>query len=304
MSGDKFIGRMICIVCSLLIIGETVKASAIPSDLKTTVVFIYVDKDANRTPSPYGTGFFVGVRNPNEPNVFAGYLVTAKHVIRKPNSAEYFDKIFFRSNKKDGSSEILWWPIVPDGNNKTVFFHNDPSVDIAVIPCLPNQNTFDFNVIPDEMVTTKEEYKNLKISEGSEVFFIGLFSPYLRAERNYPVVRFGHVALVTDEKIPFIGKQELYLIEAGSYGGNSGSPVFFCLGPETLEPGKLVVSGSPIYKLSGIMEGTFRDVAEINVIETKAIPAAYYNMGIAAVVPSYKLREILFGDELKKQRGF
>lgn len=305
MLGDKFIGRIICIVCSLLIIGETAEASAIPSEFKTTVVFIYVDKDANPTPSPYGTGFFVGVKHPNEPNVSSVYLVTAKHVISKPNSAKYFDKIFLRLNKKDGGSEIVMLPIVPDGNNKTVFFHNDPSVDIAVIPCLPNQNTFDFKVIPDEMLTTQEEYKNLNIREGSDVFFIGLFSPYLGAERNYPVVRFGRVALVTDEKIPFVGKpRELYLIEASSYGGNSGSPVFFSLGPDDREPGRLLVSGSTIFRLAGIMEGTFLDEEEIKVIETKAVPMAYSNMGIAAVAPSYKLREILFGDELKKKRGF
>ena len=303
MLGDKFIGRMICIVCSLLIIGETAKASAIPSELKKTVVFLYVDKDANLI--PYGTGFFVGVKHPNDPNVFTPYLVTAKHVISKPNSTEYFDKIFLRLNKTDGGSEILMLPIAPDGNNKRVFVHNDPSVDIAVIPCLPNENKFDFLVFPDEYLTTKEEYKNLKISEGSEVFFTGLFTPYLGAEKNYPVVRFGRVALVADEKILFNGKQQdLYLIEAGSYGGNSGSPVFFCVRRDELEPGKLFLSGSSFYRLAGIMEGTFLDAREIKVIETKSIPIAQSNMGIAAVVPSYKLREILFSDELRKKRGF
>jgi Trypsin-like peptidase domain len=301
MLGDKFIGRIICIVCSLLIIGETGIASPIPSDIKTIVVFVFVDKDANLI--PYGTGFFVGVKHPNDPNVCTPYLVTAKHVISKPNSTEYFDKIFLRLNKKDGSSEIVMLPIVPDGNNKTVFVHNDPSVDIAVIPCLPNENMFDFKVLPDEKLTTQEEYKNLSIREGSDVFFVGLFTPYLGAEKNYPVVRFGRVALVTNEKILFNGKQQdLYLIEVGSYGGNSGSPVFFYLGADR-EPGTLYL-GSPVLKLAGIMEGTFLDAKEIKVIETKTTPFALSNMGIAAVVPSYKLHEILFGDELKKKRGF
>ena len=197
-------------------------------------------------------------------------MVTAKHVISKPNSTEYFDKISLRLNKTDGGFEIVTLPIVPDGNNKNVFFHNDPSVDIAVITYLPNENKFDFTLLPDEYLTTQEEYKNLKISEGSEVFFIGLFTPYLGSERNYPVVRFGHVALFPDEKMLINGKQQnLYLIEAGAYGGNSGSPVFFCLGLETLTPGRLVVAGSPIYKLAGIMEGYFPDRNEIKVIETK-----------------------------------
>jgi hypothetical protein len=231
------------------------------------------------------------------------YLITAKHVISKPNSTEFFDKVFLRLNKKEGGSAILALPIVYDGNNKTVFCHSDPSVDIAVIPCLPDQNVFDFKFLPDDMITTTVEYKDLKIREGSEVFFTGLFSPYLGAEKNYPVVRFGRVALVTDEKIPFGDKKrDLYLIEAGSYGGNSGAPVFFYLGADR-EPGRLIL-GSTVLKLAGIMEGTFLDAKEIKVVETKTISIAQSNMGIAAVVPSYKLHEILFSNELKQKRGF
>jgi hypothetical protein len=74
------------------------------------------------------------------------------------------------------------------------------------------------------------------------------------------------------------------------------------LGLETLTPGKLVVAGSPIYKLAGIMEAAFND--RNKVIETKDTPFVQTNIGIAAIVPSYKLHEILFSDELKKKRGF
>lgn len=276
-------------------------AGPIPSEIKSVVVYILIEKEGKLIPN--GTGFFVGVKKPSEPTTFSVYLVTAKHVLCKPDTTEFLDKAYIRINKKDGGSEVGMIPIKVEGDNRTVFVHTDPSVDIAVIPFLPDQKRFDFKFLPDEFITTKEVYNNLKIREGSDIFFTGLFAPYPGAEKNYPVVRFGRVALVTDEKIEWKGQQmTLYLIEAGSYGGNSGAPVFFYLGSDR-EPGSLVV-GPPVLKLAGVMQGTFLDAQEIKVIETKKTPISLSNMGIAAVVPAYKLHEVLFGEELKRQRGF
>jgi hypothetical protein len=50
------------------------------------------------------------------------------------------------------------------------------------------------------------------------------------------------------------------------------------------------------------MQGTFLDAHEIKVVETKEVPIAVSSMGIAAVVPGYKLHEILFSDELKEKK--
>ncbi len=72
----------------------------------------------------------------------------------------------------------------------------------------------------------REDFKKLNIREGTEVFFTGLFVPYSGYERMYPIVRFGRVSLVTEEKIKWKDQlMDLYLIESGSFGGNSGSPV-------------------------------------------------------------------------------
>jgi len=283
----------------VLIIGGGVVAAPIPPEVKSVVAFIYIEKDANLIPN--GTGFFVGVKHQADPNVYSIYMVTAKHVICKPNSSEFLDKAYLRLNKKRGGSEIGPVPIITEGEKKTVFMHSDPSVDIAVIPLLPDQAKFDFKFLPDDWITTKKEFNEMKIREGSDVFFTGLFTPFPGAEQNYPVVRFGRVALVTEEKIPWQGKRmHLYLIEAGSYGGNSGAPVFFYLGSDR-EPGSLVL-GSPVLKLAGVMQGSFLDAKEIKVVETKKVPISLSSMGIAAVVPSYKLHEILFGEELKGRR--
>lgn len=283
-------------------LGGISMASPIPSEIKSVVVFIFVKNEEGKL-FANGTGFFVGVKNTSNPYFFSVYLVTAKHVLYKSNTTDFLDKVFVRLNKKEGGSQIGVIPIITEGEKRNVFTHSDSSVDIVVISCLPDQEKYDFKFLTDDLITTKEAFKELKIREGSDVFFTGLFTPYMGSERNYPIVRFGRVALVTDEKIEWQGKlMDLYLIEAGSYGGNSGSPVFFYLGSDR-EPGSIVI-GSPILKLAGVMQGTFLDAYEIKVVETKEIPIAVSSMGIAAVVPGYKLHEILFSDELKGKRGF
>jgi hypothetical protein len=281
-------------------LGGISMATPIPSEVKSVVVFIFVKNEEGKLIAN-GTGFFVGVKNPSDSNYFSVYLVTAKHVLYKSNTTDFLDTVFVRLNKKEGGSQIGVIPIITEGEKRNVFTHSDSSVDIAIIPFLPDQEKFDFKFLPEDMITTKEAFKELKIREGSDVFFTGLFTPYIGSERNYPIVRFGRVALVTDEKIEWQGKlMDLYLIEAGSYGGNSGSPVFFYLGSDR-EPGSIVI-GSPILKLAGLMQGTFLDAHEIKVVETKEVPIAVSSMGIAAVVPGYKLHEILFSDELKEKK--
>ncbi len=302
MQINNFIRNSIIIIFTIFMLGGIAMATPIPSEVKSVVAFIFIKNEEGKLIAN-GTGFFIGVKNPSNPDSFSVYLVTAKHVLYKPNTTDFLDMVFVRLNKKEGGSQIGVVPIIAEGKKRNVFTHSDSSVDIAIIPFLPNQEKFDFKFLPEDMITTKEAFKELKIREGSDVFFTGLFTPYTGSERNYPIVRFGRVALVTDEKIEWQGKlMDLYLIEAGSYGGNSGSPVFFYLGSDR-EPGSIVI-GSPILKLAGVMQGTFLDAHEIKVFETKKVPIAVSSMGIAAVVPGYKLHEILFSDELKEKRGF
>lgn len=302
MYTKELVSHFVAMALITYLIGGIAMAAPIPSEVKSVVVFIFVASGDGKL-IPNGTGFLVGVKNPSNPKFFSVYLVTAKHVLCRPNSPVFFEKVFVRLNKKGGGSQIDAIPLITDGEKQNVFTHNESSVDIAVIPFLPDQEQFDFKFLPDDMITTKTAYKELNIREGSDVFFTGLFTAYPGAERNYPVVRFGRVALVTNEKIEWQGKlMDLYLIEAGSYGGNSGSPVFFYLGSDR-EPGSIVV-GSPILKLAGIMQGTFLDAHEIKIVETNKVPVAVSSMGIAAVVPAYRLHEVLFGDEMKNRRGF
>jgi hypothetical protein len=233
------------------------------------------------------------------------YLVTAKHVLQKQDKKSFFKFILLRLNTKKGPAQIIPVNLFLEGANKNIYLHQDPSVDLAIIPVHLDSGQYDYLALPSSMIITKEDFTNLRVGEGTEVFFTGLFVPYVGKERNYPIVRFGKLALVTDERIVCDGVEtELYLMEAASYGGNSGSPVFFQVGMEALKPKSLILSGDPVIKLAGIMKGFFSDFQTIKIENTDTILVAQLNMGIAGVVPVHQLHEILYGDELKQKRGF
>jgi hypothetical protein len=291
-------------------------SSTIPPEVKKAVTFIYpadahgdIVRDAKTgVPMPYGTGCFVFVANEVLPRAGGyGYLVTAKHVLKAP-TGEAFSRIYLRLNKLKGDAEFVALDLVQRGRS-IVFEHPDPTVDIAVVPALPGESVYDFKMIPTEMLALKSE-SQLNISEGTEVFFTGLFTSYVGEHRNNPIVRFGRVAMLPEDRIAWqenghpVQLVELYLLETQSYGGNSGSPVFFSFGADR-NPGSIVV-GPPVLKLAGIMRGSFNENRAIGFVQPAAvppIPVSSQNIGIAAVTPAHLLYEILFSDSLKKRRS-
>ena len=297
------VARTCAAVLAAFLLGGTAVGSAqtIPPDVKSAVAFVFAPK-SDGSLGPVGTGFFAGVKHA-EKDFVTFYFVTAKHVLQAEGGRGFRPTLYIRVNTKDGKTDMLSTRLITNGTGKTLFLHPDPSVDLAVIPGGPDPAKHEFKVVTDDLITTKTEYQRLQIGEGSEVFFAGLFWQFVGEHRNHPIVRFGRVALVTDERITWNGvKTDLYLIESGAYGGNSGAPVFFYLGPERI-PGSLVV-GPRVLKLAGIIQGNFGDVEPIVAIETARVPMARANVGIAAVVPAYKLHEILFSPDLTAHRRY
>jgi hypothetical protein len=292
-------------------------ADTIPSEVKKVVTFIFLaDAQGNllrdektNNPIAYGTGFFVGVKSEDGSGTY-GYLVTAKHVL-KDSEGHDLNRVYLRLNKRQGDAEFVPLDLAKDGQ-RTVYTHPDASVDIAVVPALPPEATFDFKVIPDDMISTKATFDEFNVAEGSDVFFLGLFTTYYGEHKNNPIVRFGRVAMFPDDPIDWADYQgqpiqhaQLYLIETQSYGGNSGAPVFFSLGSDRSPKGGFIL-GSPVLKLAGIMKGRFNDVnPALGHLEspTASTVITLPSIGIAAVTPSYFLNEILFSDELKKFRA-
>lgn len=80
----------------------------------------------------------------------------------------------------------------------------------------------------------------------------------------------------------------------------SSHRLFFYLGVDR-EPGSVYV-GPPVYKLAGVISGTFLNLQPIRAIGTTPIAGASSNIGIAAIVPAYKVMEILSGPALMAKR--
>lgn len=292
--------RWLALIVVALFFWEEAVAGPVPDDIKKMVTFVLVD-GAKGDLVPNGTAFFVGVKDRKNPDRGHVYLATARHVISKTPFGALHPHIYVRLSKRGGGTDIVKIPLISSGPQQSVFLHPDNSVDLAVIPGLPDESKVDFRFFPDDLLTTREKFSELGIREGSEVFFAGLFTHFLGDSANHPVFRFGRVALLTSEKIPWgKWKMDLYLLESSSYGGNSGSPVFFHLGSDR-NPGMLVV-GPPAIYLAGVMMGAYVDQQPIGVAETAPVAVSRANLGISAVIPAWRLHELLTSKAVADRR--
>lgn len=147
------------------------------TEVKSAVSFIYIqDSLGNRIPN--GTCFFVGIKSRLDSTKAFPYLVTAKHVLQKQNGG-LLSSVLVRMNTIDSTSKFTYLPLSANGPDKNVFFHPDPSVDIAVIPYVPPNKDYLFNYLDQDFLNDKVSFKSLPMEEGTEVFFTGLFSPYV-----------------------------------------------------------------------------------------------------------------------------
>jgi hypothetical protein len=157
--------------------------------------------------APLGTGFFVAYPDTRVgPNFEFVYLVTAKHVLRDFDGT-FLPKVKVRLNlrKPNGDDEVEFVDDIPvtDGNGDLLWFHdkNNSADETVVLPLLPDEQKFDYKAIPTTMFVTEAQLKSDAVAEGDNLYFIGLLAQYFGYKRNYPVVRRGTLAMMTDEAI-------------------------------------------------------------------------------------------------------
>lgn len=262
--------------------------------LKENVTFLF-QKSGTNDYTAIGTGFWVGVPHSGDTNRLAPYFVTAKHVLWNGTNVQ-LDGIFMRHNTAEGDSPYI--PFTEESLRSRVLVHPDSSVDLVAIAARPSSTNLALRMMKLKDLTTREEYRSLGIEEGDDVFFVGLFTGFYGSKRNYPVFRFGRVAMVTDEKIPWQGTpSDLYLMEAQTFPGNSGSPVFFDIGP--LRNGRFKL-GSSTVKLAGVMTGYFGLTEKSEIFQAKVYSRHSQNVGISAVTPAHYLHELLSSEAAKR----
>jgi hypothetical protein len=134
---------------------------------------------------------------------------------------------------------------------------------------------------------------------------VGLFQKAPGASRNIPIVRHGNLAMIPKDRLKTMyGEAEVYLIEARSIGGLSGSPAFI---RQTIDleitkndGAKSRMSGLSEVFCLGIVHGHWDiGVNEINsiLVDSNARTPGV-NMGIGIVTPAKKLLETLNHPEI------
>jgi hypothetical protein len=228
-----------------------------------------------------GTGFIVFV-----PDERAGkdqgfnYLVTNRHVAEpgvedgRPCRVVGYS---FLLNHKGGSDRepdhLQAVPVVPGVPNDTWWFSDDDSVDLAVT--------------------------NFRASQtGDPVLFAGLFIQYGGSSKLEPIVRSGNIAMLPTDLINTTLKKpgRIYLAEAHSFGGNSGSPMF-------VDVNKFKGSIGFDYRFFGVVAGEVYETNDLTLQTTgtyKGTLAA--NSNISIVVPAEEVRKILFSQKAQRLR--
>jgi hypothetical protein len=267
----------------------------LPDEVQKCVVFlgqkVRNKKTGAKSVEYKGTAFFVGIPL-STPNAAFVCLVTARHNAEKLGNREFC----IRANTKDGLSKTYW---LGGKNSKLRWWCHptDDSVDATVLLWGPPEEV-DYLYIGKNMFLSPEKIVNKRMGVGDEVFITGLFSKVSGKTKNLPIVRTGNVAMIppSHEKIPvkwnYISEMEAYLIEARSIGGLSGSPVFIQRSIE-VQPaehtGRRPLGAGAVFWL-GLIHGHWDTPPR-----TKANRV---NMGVAIVVPSYKIMEIIRRQEI------
>ncbi len=169
-----------------------------------------------------GTGFITGRR---EGDNLALFLVTSRHVVDR---ADRMRLAFLTESggQNTGRPEKVLVD-VPDVQHYCVF-HEDPTVDIAVIPFggiageYSNRGTpLRFKAVPADMYLS--EAKSHELSAIEEIIVVG-YPRLLRDEHTLtPIVRKGITATPIDQDFQALRG---FLIDAAIFEGSSGSPVF------------------------------------------------------------------------------
>lgn len=266
----------------------------IPQRYLESVFYLYetVD-DANRGERNGGTGFFFSISEEEGDPRFV-YAVSCWHVV----CPALGNARVARVNLLDGGFELLdslHWVQHPDGDDLA-----------AAVVRLPAEN-FPFEVIPSSSALTgfgdekgDHEMEGL-FGPGNEIFFVGRYVNHEGREKNYPVVRFGNVAMAVQEPIRnrALGiNQESLVVESRSIGGFSGSPVFVYPYSVIDRTGKYDTYVTMKTWFIGVVWGHGSEFLPVLGPDRHTPPPGdpmwtAQNAGLMYVVPSWKLRDLL-----------
>jgi hypothetical protein len=270
----------------------------IPLELLDCVFYAYPGEDeAQRGEKIGGCGFMLVVPFAGEnPTHGTLYAVTNAHVIGQV--AVRGGTPTLRLNKHDGATMLLpvddaQWVRHPDGD------------DLAIAQLGAVDESVRFKALSTHHLVTVEDIADF--ATGADVFSVGRFVTHDGRQRNTPAVRFGHVAMLPYEPI-LTGqglKQESFLVDARSIPGQSGSPVFLYRGIQTMGSMEGKGPAGIRIRLLGI-DYAHRDFDPVlDDLRRPLVPRQWVeqNTGMMAVVPAWKLAELLDDEDVVARRA-
>jgi len=279
-------------------------------ELRKIVMFIKLTCEENgKVYDVKGTGFLVSshdARLPADRQYFV-YLITNRHVALclddhgHPMTVRTISVLMNHNKEENGS--FVAEEVMNSNGNVPWMLPDDDSVDLAALPFVPNRQIVDalYLSMEDDFATSDVIQQN-RIGVGCSVFFAGLFYQFPGSKKVSPIVRQGIIAMMPDEKIPFVSTPErLYLADVHAFGGNSGSPAFVNIGG--VRSGGVGFGGSSDYKLLGVINGLMTEDENFNLELTttfKGTGAA--NSGISTIVPADDLKALINGSKLQAFR--
>lgn len=240
---------------------------------QTLQCIVLIEKLVQGRYAPLGTGFLVtGEREDGKP-----ILITAKHLMKR-------DKIFISI---PADSEIItyaskyqttrfkigdtWWHLTGErlrcefetinkGLHKYVT-HSDTAIDIAAFPLdvgTSLEKNGEILKVSKIALVPKNFYESKKnVQLGDDIYFVGYPFGLGSSDPLSPVLRSGTVAWIGPTGSEF-------LLDAMSYGGNSGSPVFT---KATITKEFGVIANTPVY-LIGMIFGHLKQDYPLLKIDT------------------------------------
>jgi hypothetical protein len=252
------------------------------------------------------------------------YAVTAAHVIYPGKSP------VIRLTTERHGTQVLdeppsAWIRHPDGD------------DVAICPIGVSAQHLGVPFIPESVFVTKRAVESGGVGVGDDAFFVGRFVSHEGRQRNAPSARFGNISMLPEDPVRHPGfqiDQESFLVEMRSLSGYSGSPVFVysssislretIKGSEARREAKRSVQprGYREPKLDEQVEARYQALSDVHflgvdwahlkgqqaVLDGSGDPVAdgWYvedNSGMMAVVPAWKVSELLHDEDLAATRA-
>lgn len=246
--------------------------------------------DGTSESRPGGTVTFVRVPVAELPGsiVHMTYAITTRHSLFGARNAT---NLRIRVNNRNDYGTFIDYP-APIGA-----WIPHPSEDVAVLPFIATEPVDIEAMYLRDLLTDAERHR---YKPGDDVFLVGLYSHHGGVHVIEPILRFGHLSLVPRQPVAmaqFRGDEEhprrdAFLIEAQTWPGQSGSPVFAYWDDD--RPGPLSM------RMLGIVHGYSLEQV------VKGQTFQWVNAGIGIVVPAHRILEALEMEDVvadRKRRG-